>query len=121
MRELAFVFGIVAVLSGTGLLMMVPFEVTLTWASWIVATGFVIGVPTAVVYHVLLYRALSRRRLLPRGWYWRPLQLNDRLTRAERRRVMPWCWAGGAGFAIIVVGLAVLAVAMLTALVRSSA
>jgi hypothetical protein len=53
MRELAFVFGLVAVLSGTGLRMMVPFEVTLMWASWIVAAGFVLGVPTALAATVL--------------------------------------------------------------------
>ncbi len=76
----------------------------------LVVVGLVVGIPGGVVYHVVLSRVLARRRALTPRWWLAPTALHERLRSDERRAVMPWFWAGAAGFALIVLG-AVLVVA----------
>jgi hypothetical protein len=68
------------------------------------AVGLLLGVPTGFYYHVMLYRCLGPRGLLPARWWWSPVRLHQHLSEAERSRVLPWFYAGGAGFLLIVVG-----------------
>jgi hypothetical protein len=84
--------------------------VLLSW-QWIavagalcMAAGFGFGVPAGVYYHVLLHRALAPRGLLPKGWLWSPLRYHVHLHDAERGRVLFYCYAGGVGFGLIVLG-----------------
>lgn len=68
------------------------------------AVGLLIGVPTGLWYHVLLYRCLRARGTLPQRWWLRPVVLHPRLAPAERPPVLLWFYAGGAGFMICVLG-----------------
>ena len=119
MRELALSLLIVVLLFGLALLSWLPWESTLDWGWWTTAAGMILGVPTGVVYHIQLYRALSRRAALPEGWIWRPIQLNAVLTSDERRWVMPWCVVGGFGFLLVAVGLVMIITAIVVALVET--
>ena len=120
MRE----FGIVAVVS---VLMCVlsgvwfaPWETLYYGGIWVALLGFVVGVPTGFVYHVRLFRVLNPRGELPRGWYWRPLRFNSCLRRDERTGVMTWCYLGALGFAIICLGLLIMAAGVSMALLRGA-
>ena len=70
------------------------------------AVGLLVGVPAGVYYHVMLHRCLGPRALLPPRWWWSPVRYHRHLTDHERGRVMPWFYAGGAGFVLILVGAA---------------
>lgn len=112
MRELALVGVIVGALAAFGALFKLEVETLLDLGGAVVVAGAAFGVPTGFVYHVLLRRVLRARGALERGWFWRPLQFNRLLDPRERRRVMPWCYAGAAGFLGIVCGQACLVVAI---------
>lgn len=116
MRELGIVAVVVIVLCVVSAAAWMSWQAVLE-AGWLVtAAGFALGVPTGVVYHLQLYRALAPRGDLPRGWIWRPLALHDRLRDDERAAVLSWCYAGAAGFLVICLGLVILMVAMVSAL-----
>lgn len=75
-------------------------------AGWVaVAAGLLVGVPTGVVYHLRLARALARRGRLPPRWWLRPTALHGELEARDGPRVLPWCAAGAAGFLVVVAGL----------------
>jgi hypothetical protein len=105
MTEAAIVLGLVLTLMLVGTL-----AVSLAWTTFVLAgvalmaLGFVVGVPTGVYYHVVLYRCLAPRGPLPRGWLWSPVRLHTQLFEHERRAVMRWFYLGGSGFALIVLG-----------------
>lgn len=71
---------------------------------WILAGGLLIGIPSGLWYHVVLYRALRKRMTLPSGWWRAPVKLHHRLTPSEFRPVRPWFVAGAAGFVLCCVG-----------------
>ena len=71
---------------------------------WILAGGLLIGIPSGLWYHVMLYRALKRRMMPPAGWWRRPVELHARLSPLEFRPVRPWFVAGAAGFVLCCVG-----------------
>lgn len=116
MREIALAVGLVVVLVLVGLVTWVEWRTLMVGGAWLVLVGFVVGIPPAFVYHVMLRAALKRRDQLPRGWYWRPIELNARLEDDERRRVLPWMYVGGLGFVVIVLGLVLLGSGMLLAI-----
>ena len=66
--------------------------------------GLAFSTPCAIVYHWRLYAALHPRGALDRRWLWNPTGQHGKLTEAERRRVMPWFYAGAAGWGASVVG-----------------
>jgi hypothetical protein len=66
--------------------------------------GLVVGVPTGFWYHVVLYRVVSPKIQLPRGWWISPSALHIYLTDGERRRINLWYRLGGVGFVLSVVG-----------------
>ena len=73
------------------------------------AVGLAFGVATGFWYHVALARALSAVKALTPRWWLRPVPLHERLDVAGRQRVLPWFYAGAAGFFVTVVGMALIA------------
>ncbi len=73
--------------------------------AWLVAAGFAFGVPTGIVYHWALYRALHSVDALPRRWWLRPTALHDRIPGEDRTWVLGWCLAGALGFLVILIGI----------------
>ena len=69
------------------------------------AVGFAYGIPTALVYHWLLHRALTRHGRLPARWWISPTSHHGLLPAAERGRVLRWAAVGGSGFGVIVLGI----------------
>ena len=79
---------------------------SLIWGGMGLATlGFAYGIPTAIVYHWLLYRALVRCERLPARWWLSPTSLHDRIPAEDRRGVFLWGAIGGSGFVVIVIGI----------------
>lgn len=118
MRELAIVAAISALLCLLSAVWFAPWESLYYGGIWVTLAGFVVGVPTGFLYHVRLYQVLHPRGELPPGWFWRPIQFNARLRREERASVMSWCYIGGFGFAVICVGLLMMAAGVSMAFVR---
>ena len=118
MREALLVLGLVVVLAAVSACVLLPWRSLFFLGIWLVGIGFVVGVPTGIVYHVRLFYALRATHNLPRGWIWHPIQLNERLLPDHRRRVMPWCYMGAIGFSIIVIGLVLFVMGMTVALAQ---
>ncbi len=118
MRELAIVVGVTAVMCVLSGVWFTPWETLYQGGLVVTAVGFLLGVPTGLMYHLRLYQALGPRGLLPPRWYWRPIPLNRRIPDHERGRVMGWCYAGGLGFVVICVGLLLMGAGVAMALIR---
>ena len=118
MRELGIVVGLALGLGLISAIWIVPWETLYRGGLWVTAAGFALGVPTGLIYHLRLRQALLPRGLLPPGWFWRPIRLNERLPPAERPRVMRWCYAGGLGFLVICLGLLLMGGGVAMALIR---
>jgi hypothetical protein len=71
---------------------------------WILAVGLLSGVPTGFWYHVVLYRLLARKMMMPAKWWLFPVALHPHLTGDEVARIRPWFLAGGLGFALSLAG-----------------
>lgn len=82
--------------------------------------GLLFGVSTGFWYHVVLARGLVAARAYTPRWWLRPASFHDRLDEAARQRIMPWFYAGAAGFVVTVVGLALLAVGIAAGYLRQS-
>lgn len=108
MRELGAIIAIILAVFGFSLLKNLSLESAMSLGWGLVALGLAIGIPTAIIYHILLYRHLQPRGKLPRGWIWRPIGLNEDLSEEERVWTLRWMMAGGFGFVIVVLGLVVL-------------
>ena len=93
-------------LAGLVIVVVLPWTSLLLAGLWTTAFGLVFGVATGAWYHVALGRALGRTQALPPRWWLRPVPLHDRLGARDRRRVLPWFYAGGVGFVVTMVGLA---------------
>ena len=77
------------------------------WPAETAARLMALGLPTGLLYHVLLYRALRSRGVVPERWWLRPTSLHDDIPDEQRGRVLFWCALGAAGFLVIVLGLVV--------------
>lgn len=84
-------------------------EALLVAGFWLVAAGLAFGLPTGLVYHWELWRALRARNRLPPRWWLRPTSLHGELLPGERLRVLSWCYAGAAGFGMTALGCLVAA------------
>lgn len=115
MREVVLTVLIVVVLVGLGLATLLPWETLFDAGAWLIFVGMLVGVPTGVVYHVLLYRSLEPRGELPSGWYWSAIKFNKLLLETERDTVMPWVYVSGLFFFVVVLGLLAIGAAMLAA------
>jgi hypothetical protein len=120
LRELGIFAAITALMCLLSGVWLTPWETLYYGGIWVTAAGFVVGVPTGLIYHLRLYQVLNPRRELPRGWFWRPLRFNSRLGREERAGVMAWCYVGGLGFAIICLGLLMMGAGVSMALIRGT-
>lgn len=112
MRELLLVAGMIVVLVIAGLAVFLPIRGLMEMGAWMVAAGFALGIPTAIVYHVLLHGAMARAGILERGWYWRPTSFHSRVFPSDYRRMRPWFMTGGGGFLIILLGILALLTGM---------
>jgi len=94
------------------------------WTSLVMAgvlvtgAGLLFGVTTGLWYHIVLAKALVAAKAHTPGWWLRPVSLHERLDEAGRRRVMPWFYAGAAGFVVTVVGLILLGLGIANAYLR---
>ena len=107
MPEIALVVAVVVLLAGGGLLLpLLSSSAVLQLGVLGVAFGLALGIPTSLVYHVKLARVLAARGELPPRWWLSPTRLHTRLRGVERRGVLRWFYAGGAGFVLTLVGCA---------------
>jgi hypothetical protein len=105
--EIWLVLGLVVTLVGGGLLLpLLSWTTVLELGAAGVVLGFALGIPASLVYHVKLARALGARGELPPRWWLSPTRLHGRLRAAERRPVLCWFFAGGAGFVLTLLGCA---------------
>ncbi len=114
MKELGIVGIIVLVLASVGMLAFLPSRDVIYVGFWLVVIGFGVGIPAGFFYHVQLKRTLGPRGELPKGWIWRPISLNKKLRTYDRFRVLSWCYIGGAGFFVIVLGLVAVVMGLVT-------
>ncbi len=115
--EIAIALGMVVIMAGLAALVLVPVGTLLLVGSITFGVGFLVGVPTGIVYHVRLYQCLKPRDQLDKNWIWHPLQLHDRLLETERKSVLAWGVAGGVGFLVLVIGMVVFAAGIIRILV----
>jgi len=109
---------VIGAVAGLGALTLLPWE-TLAYASvWLIGIGFAVGIPTGVVYHVWLYKALRPIGLLPDDWYWRPIACNDLVPDEDRGRVLAMCYTAAGGFVIVTGGIVALAAAVAVQFLR---
>ena len=105
---------LVALAGGAAALAVAP-DLLLLGGAWLTAAGLAFGVPTGLVYHLALRRALRAAGRLPARWWLRPTALHGALPEPDRLRVLAWCGAGAAGFALCVLGCALVALGALRA------
>ncbi|MEY3012118.1 MAG: hypothetical protein RIT45_853 [Pseudomonadota bacterium] len=119
MIELLAVVVFLGLIATGGAVFLLPWETLATAGAYLLGLGAAFGIPTGVLYHVHLARALGARGLLPEGWYWRPIELHPLLEDGrERRWVLLWCGMGALGFLVMVLGLVALAAAAVLVFVR---
>jgi hypothetical protein len=112
--ETALVLGAVLALGlGTAVAAWLPPDALFLAGVRLVAVGLAFGVPTGLLYHVELRRALVVAGALPERWWLRPTALHRHVPPALRARVLGWCYAGAAGFILSMLGCAVIGVAAL--------
>ncbi|MSP59615.1 MAG: hypothetical protein EXR72_04595 [Myxococcales bacterium] len=76
----------------------------------LIVFGLAVGVPAGALYHLLLYRRLRARGVLPRRWWLQPLSHHDLLASGERFAVLFWCYLGGLGFVLSIAGCLLLVI-----------
>lgn len=112
MREIFIVLLILLGLAGLAWAMQVATAAGLLYAGVVlVLAGLLFSTPCAVVYHLQLYRSLKPRGVLDKRWIWNPTGQHKLLLESERVRVMPWFYAGAAGWGASVVGCVLLGIA----------
>lgn len=105
MLEIALVLGTIVAVGILGFITTIFTPQLMTAIGLAMLTlGLLIGVPTGVWYHVLLYRVLTPRMALPPKWWWSPIDLHPHLTGTELARLKPWFMTGGIGFALSLIG-----------------
>ena len=109
MRELLIAGLVFGLLAGLGYAAHAADVIQLVYAGAIlVGGGLFFSVPCAIVYHWALYRALKPRGELSPRWIWNPTGQHSKLLPAEEGRVLPWFYAGAAGWTVSVLGYVVL-------------
>ena len=111
MAELGIFLGLLAGIGALAVALAVAPTALLVAGFWLTVAGLGFGVPAGVFYHVLLRRSLLAAGALPERWWWSPTALHDWIPDADRARVLGWCYAGAAGFAVSVAGCALVALA----------
>jgi hypothetical protein len=49
---------------------------------------------------------------------WNPIRFHDRVPWHRQNRFLPWFYAGGAGFVIVVLGLVLMGMAIVSVMIR---
>ena len=113
MGELLIALLPIVLVAGLALLaIFIPLKALAASSLALMALGLVAGVPSGLLYHVLLRRELLQQGALPSDWYWHPQRYHAGLGRVASARLRPWFLAGALGFLMIVLGF-VLAVTTL--------
>ena len=103
---------VVALIAAVFVAAVVPWTWLLVVGMATTAGGLAFGVATGLWYHIALARALSSVSALTPRWWLRPVPLHERLDAVGRRGVMPWFYAGAAGFVVTVAGMALIVLSM---------
>ncbi|HLT34925.1 MAG TPA: hypothetical protein VK034_01535 [Enhygromyxa sp.] len=86
----------------------------LLWLGAAVGTiGALVGVPAGVVYHARLWRSLRAENQGTEGFWLRPHELHDRLSKQTLRPVQLWFAAGVVGFVMTLLGGTAVATAVI--------
>jgi hypothetical protein len=110
---------VLAVALGLLAMAILPWSWLLVVGAVTTGAGLAFGVATGLWYHIALARALARMKALTPRWWLRPVPLHARLDEAGRRRVLPWFYAGAAGFFVTVAGMALIALSLAAGLWRA--
>jgi hypothetical protein len=110
--ELWIALGLLAALGALAVLLVVGPPSLVVAGFWLAAVGLAFGVPTGLVYHLALRRALGAAGLLPARWWLHPTALHGEIPAGDRARVLAWCYVGAAGFLVTVLGCALVALAV---------
>jgi len=97
-----------------------PWTSLLVVGAVITAAGLTFSVATGFWYHVVLARALSAVKALTPRWWLRPVPLHERLDAVGRQRVLPWFYAGAAGFVVTLAGMALIALGIASSVLRTT-
>lgn len=97
---------LLAVVGAFALVALVPWIALVELGAALAALGMTVGLPAGLLYHVRLRGELLRAGELPRRWWVSPLRLHERLPASALRRVLPSCYVGAGGFAIVALGCA---------------
>src|SRR5262245_3604046 len=95
---------------------VVPWSWLLFAGALTTGAGLAFGVATGLWYHIALARVLAPMNALTPRWWLRPVPLHDRLDATGRQRVLPWFYAGAAGFLVTVAGMTLIALSILAGL-----
>jgi hypothetical protein len=113
MREVLIALLIFGVLAGGGLAVRTAIALHLNILQFLypggilIVGGLVFSIPFAFWYHWKLYTTLGPRGDLSPRWIWSPTAQHVRLRPEERRRVLPWFYAGAAGWTICMLGVGI--------------
>ena len=110
---------VIALVLGVALAAVTPWTSLLVVGAATTAVGLAFGVATGFWYHVALARALSAVKALTPRWWLRPVPLHARLDAEGLQRVLPWFYAGAAGFVVTVVGMTLIALGIASSVWRS--
>lgn len=113
MREILIAGLLFALLAGGAVVVREANLFDLAWAGgFLILAGLAFSTPCAVRYHLLLHRSLKARGALDRNWLLNPTRHHERLTNSERAQVLPWFYAGAAGWGAAMLGCVVLGTAV---------
>jgi hypothetical protein len=110
---------VVAVVLGMLLAAVTPWTSLLVVGAATTAVGLAFSVATGLWYHVALARALSAVKALTPRWWLRPVPLHARLDADALQRVLPWFYAGAAGFVVTVLGMTLIALGIASSVWRA--
>ncbi len=102
MQEIGVVTAIIALLLFVVFLASAPGDQLILMGQSGMLTLGAVGVGLEVVYFALLGAALHRRKVAPKGWYWRSFAHHHLLSKSERRVIMPFFVLGAIAFLLIV-------------------
>jgi hypothetical protein len=94
-------------------------EALLLAGLWLLAIGLGFGLPTGVLYHRALYRALAEAGSLPPRWWLNPIALHPQLPDEAVFRVLAWCRLGALGCGVAFLGCAVFGLGAVRAVLAS--
>lgn len=117
MRETAFAIGIALFLLLIAGLLTLPSTAVMIGGNTIMLAGAAVGLPLELYYFTALFAVLTRRSVLPKGWYWRSFDHHHLLEGGERWVVLPAFYAGALAFVVCMLGIVVALTGLVATLV----